>query len=156
MKINLRKNNGGIGYTYHPDKDNFSSPQPYPSWTLNNQCIWKAPLPYPSDDKIYIWNEEMQSWDDENTYQEPTSEQINIRIEKLKIINSMRILRKDRNIKLLETDKYSIPDWPHQSEEIKQSWMTYRQALRDLTNISNPQLDSDGFVTNVTWPIPPS
>ena len=150
------KNYGSIGYTYHPDKDNFSSPQPYPSWTLNNQCIWQAPLPYPSDDKIYIWNEEMQSWDDEKTYQEPTSEQINIRIEKLKIIKSMRILRKDRNIKLLETDKYSIPDWPHQSEEIKQSWMTYRQALRDLTNISNPQLDSDGFVTNVTWPIPPS
>ena len=42
------KNNGGIGYTYHPDKDNFSSPQPYPSWTLNNQCIWKAPLPIKS------------------------------------------------------------------------------------------------------------
>ena len=27
-------NFAGIGWTYHPDRDNFSSPQPYPSWTL--------------------------------------------------------------------------------------------------------------------------
>jgi hypothetical protein len=58
------KNYAGIGYTYHPDKDNFSQPQPYPSWTLDDTCHWQPPIPYPSDDKTYTWNEETQSWDE--------------------------------------------------------------------------------------------
>ena len=95
-------------------------------------------------------------WHEGNTVQKPTLQQINIKMEELKLLEPMKRLREDRNIKLLETDKYSIPDWPHQSEEIKQSWMTYRQALRDLPQTAQPQLDSDGFVTNVTWPTPPS
>ena len=60
------KNFAGIGFTYHPDKENFSAPQPYPSWTLDGQCIWQPPVPYPSDDKLYTWNEETQSWDEDD------------------------------------------------------------------------------------------
>ena len=60
------KNTAGIGWTYHPDKDNFSPPQPYPSWTLDDACIWQPPVPCPSDDKMYTWNEETQSWDEDN------------------------------------------------------------------------------------------
>jgi len=60
------KNTAGIGWTYHPDKDNFSPPQPYPSWTLDDTCTWQPPVPHPSDDKRYIWNEETQSWDEDN------------------------------------------------------------------------------------------
>ena len=60
------KNYAGIGYTYHPDKDNFSTPQPFPSWTLDDSCTWKPPIPYPSDDKMYTWNEETQSWDEDD------------------------------------------------------------------------------------------
>ena len=63
--INLEgKNYAGIGWTYHPEKDNFSPPQPYPSWTLDDTCIWQSPIQYPSDDKMYTWNEETQSWDE--------------------------------------------------------------------------------------------
>jgi hypothetical protein len=58
------KNYAGIGFTYHPEKENFSSPQPYPSWTLDDQCIWQPPTPRPIGDKLYIWNEETQSWDE--------------------------------------------------------------------------------------------
>ena len=32
----------------------------------------------------------------------------------------------------METDKYALPDFPHQSEEIRQAWLDYRQSLRDL------------------------
>ena len=58
------KNYAGIGFTYHPEKENFSAPQPYPSWTLDDQCIWQPPVSYPPGDKLYMWNEETQSWDE--------------------------------------------------------------------------------------------
>lgn len=65
-KYNSDKNYAGIGYIYHPDKDNFSSPQPYPSWTLDDDCHWQPPVPHPEDGKSYTWNEETQSWEEEN------------------------------------------------------------------------------------------
>ena len=58
------KNYAGIGCTYHPAKDNFSTPQPYPSWTLDDECHWQAPVTRP--DGSYMWNEETQSWDEDN------------------------------------------------------------------------------------------
>jgi hypothetical protein len=57
------KNYAGIGFTYHPDKDNFSSPQPYPSWTLDDNCNWQPPVTKPEGEGLYIWNEETQSWE---------------------------------------------------------------------------------------------
>ena len=54
----LRKNFAGVGFTYDANKDAFISPQPYASWTLNDDtCLWDCPLPYPTDGKRYIWNE---------------------------------------------------------------------------------------------------
>ena len=58
------KNRAIPGYIYHVDKDNFSAPQPYPSWTLDDQCIWQPPVTRPEDDNLYNWNEETQSWDE--------------------------------------------------------------------------------------------
>lgn len=60
------KNFAGIGFTYHPDKENFSAPQPYPSWTLDDQCIWQPPVTRPEGDHLYDWNEETQSWDEDD------------------------------------------------------------------------------------------
>ena len=60
----LRKNFAGIGYTYDRGRDAFYPPQPYPSWALNDTtCTWEAPIAYPSDGKIYDWNEETQQWE---------------------------------------------------------------------------------------------
>jgi len=61
---NIRYNYAGIGYTYDPIDDAFISPQPFPSWILNSNKRWEAPSPYPQDDKMYVWNEETQSWDE--------------------------------------------------------------------------------------------
>ena len=62
--VALRKNYAGIGYTYDSDRDAFYSPQPYPSWTLNEtSCIWEAPVAYPDDGNMYLWNEDTKQWD---------------------------------------------------------------------------------------------
>jgi hypothetical protein len=59
----LRKNYAGIGYIYDEELDAFYAPQPFESWTLNETtCWWEAPVAYPTDGKLYIWDEETISW----------------------------------------------------------------------------------------------
>lgn len=61
----LRKNYAGIGYTYDATKDAFIPPQPFNSWTLNEDtCLWDSPVPYPEDGKLYKWNEELVNWEE--------------------------------------------------------------------------------------------
>ena len=60
----FRKNYAGIGYTYDETRDAFIPPQPFDSWTLNeDSCLWEAPVDIPDDDQMYTWNEETTSWD---------------------------------------------------------------------------------------------
>ena len=60
----LRKNYAGIGFSYDSTRDAFIPPQPYPSWTLNEDtCLWECPVAYPDDGNMYNWNEETQAWD---------------------------------------------------------------------------------------------
>jgi hypothetical protein len=60
---NFRKNYAGIGYFYDEIKDAFIPPQPYPSWSLNeNSYQWDAPIAIPNDGKRYIWDEETILW----------------------------------------------------------------------------------------------
>ena len=62
----LRKNYAGVGYVYDVDRDAFYEPQPFPSWTLNEEtCNWEPPVTYPTDGKEYVWNEGNTSWDAE-------------------------------------------------------------------------------------------
>ena len=59
----LRKNYAGVGYLYDPLRDAFIPPQPFASWTLNEDtCLWEPPIPYPEDGDMYTWNEETVSW----------------------------------------------------------------------------------------------
>ena len=60
----LRGNYAGIGYTYDSVNDVFYAPQPFPSWTLNNSTwLWEAPVAYPTDGKVYKWNESITNWE---------------------------------------------------------------------------------------------
>ncbi len=60
----LRKNYAGIGYTYDTTKDAFIAPQPFNSWTLDEEtCTWVSPVPFPADGEIYKWNEEILNWE---------------------------------------------------------------------------------------------
>ena len=59
----LRKNYAGIGYTYDSVRDAFIPPKPFNSWVLNeSSCLWEAPVAYPTDGKMYTWDEASTSW----------------------------------------------------------------------------------------------
>ena len=59
----FRKNFAGKGYYYDAERDAFIPPQPFNSWTLNEEtCQWEAPTPIPDQDLFYNWDEETLSW----------------------------------------------------------------------------------------------
>ena len=60
---NMRKQFAGTGFTYDDVNDVFVAPQPYPSWSLDENHDWQAPVAKPEDDNNYSWNEETQTWD---------------------------------------------------------------------------------------------
>ena len=63
--VALRKNYAGIGYTYDSTRDAFIPPQPYPSWTLNEEtCQWEhANMEVPvAEGKYHLWDENIQNW----------------------------------------------------------------------------------------------
>ena len=56
---------GGRGWTWDEAKSTFIAKQPYPSWTLNSDNDWEAPVAQPAEEegKSHIWNETDQQWD---------------------------------------------------------------------------------------------
>jgi hypothetical protein len=59
----IRKNYAYIGGTYDANKDAFIDPQPFPSFTLNEEtCTWVPPIPYPDESKQYYWDESVRNW----------------------------------------------------------------------------------------------
>jgi hypothetical protein len=61
--VALRANFAGIGYTYDAIHDVFYAPQPFPSWVLSQTVwLWEPPVPYPTDGKLYFWDEAAVAW----------------------------------------------------------------------------------------------
>ena len=61
---NYRKNYAGIGYKYDQERDAFIPPKPFNKWVLNEEtCIWESPVPYPSDENQYVWNDNKSEWE---------------------------------------------------------------------------------------------
>ncbi len=64
----FRKQYAGVGYSYDSSKNKFISPQPYPSWSLDSNDDWQAPVTFPSITEInslevYInWDEPNLQW----------------------------------------------------------------------------------------------
>jgi len=60
----FRGNYAGIGFTWDEANDVFYPPQPYGSWVLNETTwTWEAPIAYPDDGNVYIWNENQGNWE---------------------------------------------------------------------------------------------
>ena len=65
---NFRKQYAGIGDTFDSSKDKFIKPQPYPSWSLDSNDDWEAPVTYPTiteiDSELVLisWDEDNQKW----------------------------------------------------------------------------------------------
>ncbi len=69
----FRKNYAGVGYTYDPVRDAFYGPQPFESWTLNEEsCIWECPVERPEGEDWW-WKEDTGEWVDYEYYSEPYS-----------------------------------------------------------------------------------
>ena len=57
----IRKQYAGIGYKYDANADVFIAPQPYPSWSLDDNFDWEAPISMPRNG-LWNWDESSLSW----------------------------------------------------------------------------------------------
>lgn len=57
----IRKQYPGSGFTYSVTGDVFVAPQPYPSWTLDENYDWQPSTPRPAEG-MWLWDEESLSW----------------------------------------------------------------------------------------------
>lgn len=63
IKITNETNQAALGYEYIADKNKFKAPQPFESWTLNEETIlWEAPVAKPIEEGFYRWDEAGQEW----------------------------------------------------------------------------------------------
>lgn len=61
--IATRINHAFIGGLYDKTHDVFYAQRPFPSWSLNQiTWLWEAPIPMPTDGKMYKWDEDTVSW----------------------------------------------------------------------------------------------
>ena len=68
----LRGNFAGIGYTYDSSNNVFYTAQPHASWTLDTSTwTWQAPLAYPDDGELYIWDEDAYQADNSTGWVTP-------------------------------------------------------------------------------------
>jgi len=79
---------------------------------------------------------------------QPTQEEIDVKIAELEAAEPLRLLREQRNQLLQQSDWMAVSD-----RTMTQAQIDYRQALRDLPETADPQLDENGQLTNVTWPV---
>jgi len=81
-------------------------------------------------------------------YEKPPKEEFEAKLKELIDAQPWKELRAERNRRLAKTDYLFTSDYPHVSEEVRQAWLDYRQALRDLpANTEDP--------ANPVWPVPP-
>jgi hypothetical protein len=94
-------------------------------------------------------------WSPNNTHSKPSENEIIAKNTELIHSVAYEHLRYERNILLSECDKYSLPDFPHANDTIRDQWLAYRQALRDITSQIPVVNLATGEVSGVTWPTLP-
>jgi hypothetical protein len=58
---NIRKQYAGIGFSYDAVNDVFIAPQPYLSWSLDENFDWQPPIDRP-DGESWYWDEDTLIW----------------------------------------------------------------------------------------------
>ena len=96
---------------------------------------------------VFNWSQDVGIWLWESVDSQPTEAQIQAKIAELQAAEPMRLLREQRNQLLAQTDWMAVSD-----RVMTQAQIDYRQALRNLPETADPQLDEQGNLTNVTWP----
>ena len=87
-------------------------------------------------------------------YEKPPKDKFEKRFQELVDGIPLRELRQERNGRIGRTDFLMVSDFPFPSDTIRQAWITYRQALRDITATTTPSFDEDGQLI-VAWPTAP-
>ena len=82
-------------------------------------------------------------------YEKPPKEEFEAKLQELIAAQPLKDLRKERDVLLAKTDKYALPDWPHETLAKQTEWIEYRQALRDLPTVTEDP-------ANPVWPTVPS
>lgn len=61
--INVWAENAGEKWEKSFDVTMPRSESPYPSWSYDKiHGVWVSPVPYPDDDEIYFWDEDLTNW----------------------------------------------------------------------------------------------
>ena len=126
------------------DNPRISFPSEMTESVMNEFDIFEVrPTPKPNDytknisegTPILVEGVYYQNWEQTNASESEINSRIEIKWEEIRQI---------RNELLLECDWTQLADIP---TEIKTSWQSYRQQLRDVTTQSNP--------FNIVWPVKP-
>ena len=88
-------------------------------------------------------------------YEKPPKEAFEARLKELVDAQPLSKLREERDQRLAKCDYIFVTDYPHASAEIKATWATYRQALRDLPTTVTPTLNRRGELGGFEWPAAP-
>ena len=101
------------------------------------------------EDAIFTIRDGVLIWQDSRL--QPTESEIQAKIEELTVAEPLRLLREQRNQLLAQSDWMALSD-----RTMTQAQIDYRQALRDLPETSDPELDENGQLTGVNWPTAPT
>ena len=102
-------------------------------------------------------NGKIEEWHSSEITQ-PTEEEIEVKLAELQKEEPFKLLREERNRRLAECD-WIVTKNAEYGHNISKEWRTYRQALRDLPNLTYtpPELDEFGNlkINSIAWPTPP-
>jgi hypothetical protein len=88
-------------------------------------------------------------WGDMDENDRPTEEFLQSKRIEFETEKRWKELRTERNKRIAQMDYPRHHRLPHPTEEAKQAWLDYRQALRDLpANTTDPE--------NPVWPVAPN
>src|SRR5210317_2340670 len=77
----------------------------------------------------FTWLDTYESIKFPEGYEKPTKEEFEAKLQELIDAQPWKELRTERNKRIARTDYLFTSDYPHATEEVKQAWLDYRQAL---------------------------
>ena len=118
-----------------------------------SNVIWINQTTYTSDQDVsninVTWNEEANVYT-ETPFIIPTQQECeDYWTTTLQNELTLKRLRRERDVLLAKTDRYALPDWPHETLAKQTEWIEYRQALRDLPTVTEDP-------ANPVWPAQPT
>lgn len=120
-------------------------------YMLIQKCLAKTCSNLPNS---YKFGDTWESVQFPEGYEKPPKDVFEAKLQELIKNYPYDLLREERNRYLQSTDYLMVHDFPYPSEEIRTSWVTYRQKLRDLPTTTSPTLDEDDKLI-VAWPTTP-